>query len=88
VQLWFDLFGCGHYFIVFVRQIPGLRVRSAVLGVGCWVLAVSLELIEAGCYQLPNPTLKHSRTDSQAESESRPINRTSRWDKVTGNSLK
>jgi len=45
-------------------------------------------LSNAWNYQLPNPILKHTRTDSQSESESLPINRTSRWGRVTGNSLK
>src|ERR1035437_6682405 len=39
-------------------------------------------------YSPPNPALKHTRTNSQSESESLPINRASRCDRVTGNSLK
>ena len=39
-------------------------------------------------YSPPNPALKHARTDSQSEPERRPINRTSRCGRVTGNNLK
>ena len=39
-------------------------------------------------YSPPNPALKHARTDSQSESESRPISRTSRCGRVTGNNLR
>jgi len=35
-----------------------------------------------------SPTLKHTSTDFRSESESLPIHRTSRWGRVTGNSLK
>src|SRR2546422_7034186 len=46
------------------------------------------DCIVIGTYSPPNPALKHTRTDSQSESESLPINRTSRCGNVTGNSLK
>jgi len=42
----------------------------------------------AGTYSPTSPALKHASTDSQSELESLPINRTSRWGRVTGNSLK
>ena len=37
---------------------------------------------------LPKPALKHARTEPQSDSESRPIRRTSRCNRVTGKSLK
>jgi hypothetical protein len=39
-------------------------------------------------YSPPNPTLRQAHTDSQSQSESRPIDRTSRCRRVMGNNLK